>query len=82
MFQAMMCDRTLMGYIGRKRKRGKIMSTEERLDRIERNLLTMSEMIIELVSVTRKQQEAIAQQQVETQRIWEYLMKQVESGAN
>ena len=58
------------------------MSTEERLDRIERNLLTMSDMIIELVSVTRKQQEAMAIQQAETQKIWEYLMKQVESKGN
>lgn len=65
------------------------MSTEERLDRIERTLLTLTEMIVELVDVTRKQQEAsvrqqeaIAAQQVETQRIWEYLMKQVESKGN
>ena len=65
------------------------MSTEERLDRIERTLLTLTEMIVELVDVTRKQQEAsvrqqeaIAQQQLETQRIWEYLMKQVESKGN
>ncbi len=58
------------------------MTTEERLDRIERNILTLTEMIVELVDVTKKQQEAIAQQQVETQRIWQYLMKQVESKGN